>query len=126
MKCFMCLFTRSLLFTGQLSRFDTLLISFSLSLCSLVKSYIRWSTVWFPPSQGHSGDSIILKRCRCDLVHTYIYTCMYVYRQTDTHTHTHTHTHIRLYLHVLPHVTIGKPLSFNNMVSRFTKISWWV
>ena len=43
-------------------------LSLSLSLCSLLHSYIRWSTVWFPPSQGHSGDSIILKRCRYTLV----------------------------------------------------------
>jgi hypothetical protein len=53
---------------GQLFCFNTLLISFSLSLCSLVQSYIRWSTVWFPPSQGHYGDCIILKRCRYALV----------------------------------------------------------
>ena len=33
---------------------------FSLSSWSLVHSYSRWSTVWFAPSHGHSGDSIIL------------------------------------------------------------------
>ena len=64
----MYLFTRSLLVTGQLSCFETLLMSFSLSLCSMLQSYIRWSTVWFPPSQGHSGDSIILNRCKYALV----------------------------------------------------------
>jgi hypothetical protein len=37
-KCVMCLFARSLLFTGQLSCFDMLFISFSLSVCSLVQS----------------------------------------------------------------------------------------
>ena len=67
MKRFMYFFTRSLLFTGQLSCFDRFLISFSLSLCSFVHSY-RWFTVWFPPSQGHYGDSVILKRCRYALV----------------------------------------------------------
>jgi hypothetical protein len=54
---FLCLLARSHLFTGQLSCFDALLLSFSHSLCTLVQSYIRWSTGWFPPSQGHSGDS---------------------------------------------------------------------
>jgi len=49
----MNLLTRSLLVTGQLSCFETLLMSFSLSLRSMVQSYIRWSTVWFLPSQGH-------------------------------------------------------------------------
>ena len=74
MKCFMYFFTRSLLFTGQLSCFDKLLINFSLSLCSFVQSYSRWSTVWFPLSQGHSGDSIISKRCRYVLVSSWAVT----------------------------------------------------
>ena len=64
----MNLFTRSLLVTGQLSCFETLLMSFSLSLHSMGQSYIRWSTVWFPPSQGHSEDSVILNRRRYALV----------------------------------------------------------
>jgi hypothetical protein len=68
LKCFMCFFTKSLLFTGHLSWFDVLLISFTLSVYSLGQLYSRWSTVWFPPSQGHSGDSIILKQCRYALV----------------------------------------------------------
>jgi hypothetical protein len=70
----MCLFTKSLLFTVQLSCFDTLLISFSLYLCSLVQSYIRWSTVWFPELQWHSGETIILKRCRYALVLPWVVT----------------------------------------------------
>ena len=64
----MCLFTRSLLFTGHVSRFDTLHMSFSLSLCSLMQSYSRRFTVCSPPLHGHSGGSIILKRCRLALV----------------------------------------------------------
>jgi len=64
----MNLFTRSLLVTGHLSCFETLLMSFSLSLRSMGQSYIRWSTVWFPPSQGHSGHSVILNRCKYALV----------------------------------------------------------
>jgi len=66
----MCFFTKSLFSTGHSSWFDVLCmsLSLSLSLCSLLHSYIRWSKVWFPPSQGHSGDSIILKRCRYALV----------------------------------------------------------
>ena len=66
----MYLFARSLSVTGQLSCFETLLLSFSLSLplCSMLHSYIRWPTVWFPPSQGHSGDSVILNRCKYALV----------------------------------------------------------
>ena len=64
----MCFCTKSLFSTGHLSWFDVLCMSLSLSLCSLLHSYIRWSTVWLPPSQEHSGDSVILKRCRYALV----------------------------------------------------------
>jgi hypothetical protein len=67
-ECFMCFFTKSLLFTTKLSSFDTLLIGSFLSLCSLVQSYIRWSTFWFSASQDNSGECIILRRCRYDLV----------------------------------------------------------
>lgn len=68
MKCFMYLFTRSFLITCQFSCFHTLLVSFSLSLWSLVQSYSRWSIVWFPPSHRHYGDPIRLKQCRYALV----------------------------------------------------------
>ena len=64
MKCFMCLFTRSLLFTGQFSCFNMSLVSFSLSLWSLVHSCSRWSTVCFPPSHGYAGESVISKWCK--------------------------------------------------------------
>ena len=67
-KCLMCLFTKSLLFTGHLSWFEMLRMSFSPSLCSFVHSYSKCSTVWFPLLHGHSGDSIILKRCKYALV----------------------------------------------------------
>ena len=39
-------------------------MSSSLSLCSIGQSYIKWSTIWVPPSQGRSEDSIILKLCK--------------------------------------------------------------
>jgi len=63
-KCLMNLFTRSLLVTSQLPCFETLLMSFSLSLRSMGQSYIRWSTVWFPPSvwsydpESYAGSSV--------------------------------------------------------------------
>ena len=68
MTCFMYFFTSSLFLTGQLSSFEMCAISFSLSLFRLLQSYFRWSTVWLPLAQRHSGDSIILSRCRYDLV----------------------------------------------------------
>jgi len=68
MSCFKYCFTSSLFLIGQLSSFEMCAISFSLSLFSLMQSYIRWSTVWLPLAQGHSGDSIILNRCKYDLV----------------------------------------------------------
>jgi len=43
-------------------------MSRSISSCRMEQSYIRWSIVWLPPSQGQSGDSIILNRCRYDLI----------------------------------------------------------
>ena len=68
MTCFMYFFTSSLFLTGQLSSFEMCAISFPLSLFSLLQSYSRCSTVRLPLAQGHSGDSIILNRCRYDLV----------------------------------------------------------
>ena len=68
MTCFKYFFTSSLFLIGQLSSFEMCAISFSLSLFSVLQSYIRWSTVWLPLVQGHSGDSIILNQCRYDLV----------------------------------------------------------
>ena len=68
MKCFIYLFPNWLLFTGQLSCLAILPMSRSLSSCRMVQSNRRWSTVWLPLPQGQSGDSIILKRCRYDLV----------------------------------------------------------
>jgi len=64
----MNLFTRSVLVTGQLYFFEILRLSFSFSLSTMRKSYIRWSTVSFPPTQGHFGDSVILFRCKYALV----------------------------------------------------------
>jgi hypothetical protein len=54
---FKYLFTNSLFLTGQLSSFEICAISFPLSVFSLLQSYSRWSTVWLPLAQGHSGDS---------------------------------------------------------------------
>ena len=62
------LFNLTLFFIGQLSSFEVYAISFSLSSFGLLQSHSRWSTVRFPLRQGHSGDSIILNRCRYDLV----------------------------------------------------------
>jgi len=45
-------------------------MNFFLSVSSMRKSYIKWSTVGFPPSQGHSGDCVILYRCKYALVLT--------------------------------------------------------
>jgi hypothetical protein len=84
----MCFFTKTLFFTGHESWFDKLCITFSLSLCSLIQSYSMWSTVWFPPSHGHSGDSI------CTYMHSYVHT----YIDTYIHTHTHTHTLVPTYI----------------------------
>ena len=69
MKCFIYLFPSWVLFTGQLSCLEILPMSPSLSSCRMVQSSRRWSTVWLPPPpQGKSGESIILKRCRYNLV----------------------------------------------------------
>jgi hypothetical protein len=51
-----------------LSSFEICAITLSLSLFSLLQSYSRWSTVWLPLAQGHSGDYIILNRWRCGLI----------------------------------------------------------
>ena len=58
----------SLLFIGQLSCLEVLPMSLSLLSCRMEQSYISWSFIWLPTSQGQSGDSIILNRCRYDLV----------------------------------------------------------
>jgi hypothetical protein len=62
------LFTNTLFFTGQLYSFEIAAISFPLSSLSLTQSYSVWSTVWVPLAHGHSGDPIILNRCRYALV----------------------------------------------------------
>jgi len=63
-NCFIYLFTRSLFSLGQVSCFVVLRVRASLFFCRLWHSYIGWSTVWFPVSHGHSGESIILNLCR--------------------------------------------------------------
>ena len=68
MTCFKYLFTSSLFLIGQLSSFEMCAINFSFSLFNLLQSYNRWSIVWLPLAQGHSGDSIILNRCGYNLV----------------------------------------------------------
>ena len=50
--------------TGQSSSVDVDAISFSLSLSSFSQSNMRRSAVWSPLAQTHSGDCIILNRCR--------------------------------------------------------------
>ena len=62
------LFTRTHFCTGQSSSLDVDAISFSLSLSSFSQSNMRWSAVWSPLAQMHSGDSIVLNRCRYALV----------------------------------------------------------
>ena len=54
--CFKYLFINSLFLIGQLSSFEMCTISFPLSLFSSLQSYNKWSTVWWPLVQGHSGD----------------------------------------------------------------------
>ena len=68
MNCFRYLLTYTLFHTGQWSSFVMFAISFPLSLLSVSQSYNRCSTVCVPLPQGHSGDSIILNRCKYDLV----------------------------------------------------------
>ena len=67
-NCFRYLITNSRFRTGQSSSLDVWAISFSLSLPSISQSYRRWSVVWSPCLQEHSGDWIILKLCRYALV----------------------------------------------------------
>ena len=67
-NCFKCLFTRSHFRTGQSSSLDVCAISFPLSLSSKSQSNVRWSVVWSPWVQTHSGHWIILKWCRNVLV----------------------------------------------------------
>jgi hypothetical protein len=67
-KCFIYLFPNWHLFTGQLSCLEIWPMGRSLLSCGMVQLKIRWSTVWLPPPQGQSGDSVILKRCRYDVV----------------------------------------------------------
>ena len=66
-KCFEVFYTDSFFFTGQLSSYGMFALIF-LSSFSLLHWYNRWSTFWFPLTQAHSGDCIILKRYRYDLV----------------------------------------------------------
>jgi len=54
--------------TGQSSSLDIYAFSLSLSLSSMSQSNMRRSVVWSPWVQAHSGDWIILKRCRYALV----------------------------------------------------------
>jgi hypothetical protein len=68
MTCFRYLLTNTLFVTGHWSSFVMFAISFPLSLFSLPQSCNRCYTVWVPLPQGHSGDSIILNRCKYDLV----------------------------------------------------------
>ena len=60
--------------TGQWSSFEMSAISFLLSFFSLPQSYIMCCTVWLPLAQGLTGDSIILNRCRYDLVFPWAFT----------------------------------------------------
>ena len=68
MTCFRYLLTNTLFLTGQWSSFVMFAISFPLSLFSLSQSCNRCYTFWVPLPQGHSGESIILNRCKYDLV----------------------------------------------------------
>jgi hypothetical protein len=45
-----------------------MLLVFSFSFSSISQSNMRWSFVWSPWVQTHSGDWIVLKRCRCAFV----------------------------------------------------------
>ena len=67
-NCFKYLFTSSHFRTGQSSSFEVYAISLSLSLSNISQSNMRWSVDWSPWVQAHSGDWIILKRCRYALV----------------------------------------------------------
>ena len=67
-NCFKYLLTSSNFRTGHSSSLEVYAISFSLSLSSISQSNTRWSVVWSPWVQTHSGDWIVLKRCRYALV----------------------------------------------------------
>jgi len=54
-NCFKYLFTSSHFRTGQSSSLDVYAISLSLSLSSMSQSNMRWSVVWSPWVQAHSG-----------------------------------------------------------------------
>ena len=58
------LFTRTHFCIGQSSSLDIDAISSSLSLSSFPQSNIRCSAIWSPLAQTHSGDIVILNRCR--------------------------------------------------------------
>jgi hypothetical protein len=57
-NCFKYLFVSSLLLTGHLPTFNTLLFRCALSFTSLSHLIIRWSTVCVPCLHGHSGHPI--------------------------------------------------------------------
>ena len=67
-NCFKYLFTSSHFHTGRSSSLEVYAVSFYLSLSSISRSNTRWSADWSPWVQTHSGDWIILKRCRYALV----------------------------------------------------------
>jgi len=56
--CFKYLFTSSHFRTGQSSSLEVYAISLSLSLSSISQSNMRWSIVWSPWVQTHSGDIV--------------------------------------------------------------------
>jgi hypothetical protein len=67
-NCFKYLFVSSLLLTGHLPTFNTLLFRCALSFTSLSHLNIRWSTVCVPCLHGHSGHPMILNRCNYDRI----------------------------------------------------------
>jgi hypothetical protein len=68
MTCVKYLFINTLFPIGQLPSLEMCAISFCLSLFTLLQAYIRPCTVWMPLPQGHSGETVSLKRYRHDLV----------------------------------------------------------
>jgi hypothetical protein len=65
-NCFKYLSVSSLLLTGHLPTFNTLLFSCAFSFTSLSHLNVRWSTVCVPCLHGHSGHPIIFNRCKYD------------------------------------------------------------
>jgi hypothetical protein len=65
LKCFLI---SLLLLIGHTSVFNTADIKLSLSLLSSPHSYNKWSIVWSVVPQGQIGVSIILNRCKYDLM----------------------------------------------------------